>query len=114
MNNAPTRTATPTTFTAATWAAANKVAEEITLDELHALLAEDDAPTIFPGKGKQRHLALGAVVLRGMDRVIVYDWCDRKGRLACGSVLVGGPGDWATVFDFYNLGRIVRVAPVAR
>ena len=110
MNSAAaTKTTSPTT-----WTAANKVAEEITLAELHDLLAADNAPTIFPGKGKQRHFALGAAALRGCDRIVAYERCDRNGWTVDGSVLVGGSGGWAPVFDFHSLGRIVRVAPVAR
>jgi len=110
MNTAATTKTTALT----TWSAANKVAEEISLAELHALLAADRAPTIFPGEGKQRLHAFGAFVMRGCDRAIGYEQCDRNGWTVDGPLLVGGSGGSAPVFAFHSLARIVRVAPVAR
>ena len=108
-------TATPTTFAAATWAEANKVAEEITLAELHALLAADRYDvTIFPGKGKQPHYALTADVDHGFDHLVRYMHKTRTGHtLAKVQVLLTLP-EFTPIFAFYNLGRVVRVVPAGR
>ena len=44
----------------ATYAKAAAVAEQITLAELAELLAADDNPDVYPGKGKRKQIAMNA------------------------------------------------------
>jgi len=105
MNSTPT-----------TWTAANKAAEEITLAELHALLAADRfGVTVFPGKGKQRQHAATADVAREFDHLVRYMPKTRNGCGAFQKVQVGLTlPEFTPIFHFYNLGRIVRVVPAGR
>jgi hypothetical protein len=104
-----------TTTAPATYAKAAAVAEQITLAELAELLATDDNPDVYPGKGKRRQIAMSARLRMsdsGADRgFVTYDRCAfRTGTSTYGGVSVGWRYD-RPVFRFERHGvRIVQVA----
>jgi len=103
------------TIAPATYAKAVAVAEQVTLAELAELLAADDNPDVYPGKGKRRQIAMNARLrvtnIDAGDRGYVgYDRCTfGTGMLTYGGVSVGFRFD-RPVFRFERNGvRIVQV-----
>ena len=102
----------------ATYAKAAAVAEQITLAELAELLAADDNPDVFPGKGKRRQIAMSARLRTnvldngGVRGYVSYDRCAfGTGTSTYGGVTVGYRYD-RPVFRFERLDRI-RIVQVA-
>ena len=87
-----------------TYAEILPMAEAVTLEELANLLAESSgACTIYPGPRKHRRHALSTRLWHGSW--VSFDYCDRQGFGQTGVA-----DSRKSVFDFYNLGQIVRVA----
>jgi hypothetical protein len=111
---------TNTTTTApATYAKAAAVAEQITLDELAELLAADDNPDVYPGKGKRRQIAMSAKLrthVTNSGRTVGFVGYDRctfgTGYTTFDGVTVGYRYD-RPVFRFERLDRVRIVQVVA-
>jgi hypothetical protein len=96
-----------------TYAAAAAAAEQISLDELADLLAQDDNPDVYPGPRRVRRIAMGARLRIddfdfGRRAVVTHDFCDRRGNLQFGVAIVGYRLD-RPVFRFDRLDRLVQV-----
>lgn len=111
-----TKTAEPTGRFAAV-----KVAEDVTIDELAALLTEHRSVTIFRPR-HNRHLASVAHVNvttldSGVRHVsVLYERATNTGRYEREVVSVGHAtrrADTDPVFDFCDLGRVVRLSAEA-
>ena len=90
-----------------TYGAVAPAAEIITFDEFRGLLDETDSVSIYPRKGVRVHHAFRAR-LREPERCtpfVAYDYCNRAGYSD-----IETANFRTAIFDFYNLGRIVRVA----
>lgn len=88
-----------------TYAAAVKVAETITPTELDDLISGGNAVTIIAKRCTPKH-AFDARLHIGIRSVFIgFEFCNRNGFTSTGTASVRD-----TVFNFYNLGRIVRVA----
>tara|TARA_Y100000310_G_scaffold315433_1_gene365966 strand:+ start:54 stop:362 length:309 start_codon:yes stop_codon:yes gene_type:complete len=97
-------TETPTTTKPLTYGTASKIATPVNTDELRDLIAQDDNPDIFSGKGKVRRVGwnlristLGGYPYIGWD----CDYGDGLDTAIPSSY--DGP-----IFNFERLGRIVR------
>lgn len=106
-----------TTTTPRTYAAAAKVAENVTTDELAALLAEDDNPDVFLGARRPRRIAMRARVHRSANRTLAgvgraflsFEYCSRAGYTQSGSAFPRPErlAEFAPILAFRN-GRVVR------
>lgn len=98
-----------------TYAAAAANAEQITIEELVALITEFDSPDIFPAPRRKAHLAISSdistyVLPNGAVRgLVTYNRFARNGNVTEEFVGVGHPLD-GPVFHFTNSGRTVQVA----
>lgn len=90
-----------------TYAAVAPCAEVITFDEFRDLLDDTDSVSIYPGKGQSvRHTF--SMRLRTPERCrpfVAYEYCNRAGYTTTET-----SSFTTAIFDFYNLGRTVRVA----
>lgn len=99
-----------TTTSPRTHAEAAKVAETVTADELLALCAERSA-TIFEPNTPRRHayICQSHKSTSGQTVIGSYDYCsNRTGHGKVDSFIASGR-DADPIFDFYNVGRIVRL-----
>jgi len=108
MNSAPaTDTTSPRTFSAAI--ASGRV-EDVSLDQFLVMLAENDAVTVLRPRCQAFHTIRGEVNVYGTGLAyFVAECCNpRTGYTTTMACDVNGYR--RPVFDFYNLGRLVRVA----
>ncbi len=93
-----------------TYAQALAAAEEVTIAEGQALVAEaDGCVALFPGKGQVRRLTLD-IRFHSMDEIfafIGFDFCDRNGNNAMSTASL----HLRPVFDLYNQDRIIVITP---
>ena len=95
---------TSTTTKPLTYGAAAKVATPVNTDELRDLIAQDDNPDIFSGKGKVRRIGWNLRIRTAGTAVWICWDCDYGDGLAS-----AGPSSYdGAIFNFERLGRIVR------
>ena len=95
---------TSTTIKPLTYGAAAKVATPVNTDELRDLIAQDDNPDIFSGKGKIRRIGWNLRISTAGTAVWICWDCDYGDGLAS-----AGPSSYdGAIFNFERLGRIVR------
>jgi len=95
---------TSTTTKPLTYGAAAKVATPVNTDELRDLIAQDDNPDIFSGKGKVRRVGWNLRISTAGTAVWIAWDCDYGDGLD-----VANPSSYdGPVFNFERLGRIVR------
>ena len=102
-----------TTTAPTTYADAARIAEQITLDELAALIAADDNPDVFPGARQPRRIAIDIELHIDPDLpgfgFVVYDYCNRSGHGRNDLHSIGYSHN-RPVFHFAKVGRTVQVA----
>ena len=93
-----------TTTKPLTYGTASKVATPVNTDELRDLIAQDNNPDIFPGKGKVRRVGWNLRISTAGTAVWIAWDCDYGDGLD-----VANPSSYdGPVFNFERLGRIVR------
>ena len=98
-----------TTNTPRTYTAAAAIAETVTLAELTEMIAADNNPDIFPGKGKDRHIAMDTTLQScGKYGSVFYNRCNRNGYTVEEIVTVGVRYN-PSVLHFTSTGRTVKV-----
>ena len=91
-----------TTTKPLTYGTASKVATPVNTDELRDLIAQDDNPDIFSGKGKIRRVGWNLQISTAGTAVWISWDCDYGDGLDVASTWDG------PIFNFERLGRIVR------
>jgi hypothetical protein len=103
---------TTTTTAPATYTAAARIAEQITVNELAELIAADNNPDVFPGARQARRIAIDIELhvepVTGVA-FVMYDYCTRTGNGASDTHTVGRHHN-RPAFHFARSGRIVQVA----
>lgn len=85
---------------------AKAIAEKITMDELKALLAIQPMPTLLVRNRSRAHATGNVRLYADLRRPFIgYSHGNRRGFDTSSTATVEN-----TIFDFYNLGRIVQVA----
>lgn len=91
-----------TTTKPLTYGAAAKVATSVNTDELRDLIALDDNPDIFPGKGKTRRVGWN-LRINTAGTAVWLSWDCGYGDCLDSTSTYDRP-----IFNFERLGRIVR------
>ena len=106
MNTTSTVTNTPRTY-----AAAEKVAEIISLEEIEAMLARDRCVTIFPKPGAHQAFNQSLVIsfYHGSAEYPQFSFIGFDRQTKTGYITRATAEIRYAIFDFYNQGRIVRV-----